>query len=48
MRNYSFRFEPTDCFCYAFAKQNYCSGELDPGTSHATVKMELFATILNG
>ena len=29
MHNYSFRSEPTDCFCYA-RKQTYYSGEPDP------------------
>ena len=31
MYNYSFRSEPTDCFCYA-TKQTYYSGEPDPET----------------
>ena len=31
MHHYSFRSEPTDCFCYA-TKQTYYSGVSDPET----------------
>ena len=33
MHNYSFKSEPTDCFCYA-TKQTYYSGQSDPETPH--------------